>query len=190
MVEFAKNLADFRKISLMDQVSLLKGGIIETLVLFSSRNYNHNGTIEQDETTMTQVDPALMISETSSKEHQGPMRRVIVFMRKLLQRIGTDKTIIKLLGVLSLFSPDRIGLSLEGRVLADGIQEDYAMVLSEYLVMTYPEQGTFFAEMIQMLVGVRDVGDKTRKMFASTDVGKLNPFVVELFDLDSKSLKI
>ena len=42
LVKMAKNLAHFRKLDQRDQISLLKGAIVEVLVLRSSKMFNSN----------------------------------------------------------------------------------------------------------------------------------------------------
>ena len=185
MVKFAKNLSAFRNVPVLDQVILLKSGIVETIVLFSSRNFNQlSGGWELKEGNTKIVETEQTAGGNAKTEYKSCMGTAVQFMSNLLQRIGSDKTIIKLLGVLSLFSPDRSGLSEEGHCIVAELQEEYAVVLQEYLQMRYPDQRSFFAEMIMMLVRIRDVGENTGYLLANTDVRKLNPFIVDLFDLE------
>lgn len=103
------------------------------------------------------------------------------FIKSLMKVIHGDLLILKILIMLSLFSPDRSGLCEPDKV--QEIQECYAKVLQKYVRERFPDDSTLFAKIIMKLTDLRNINEVHTKMLLRMKVDNIEPLLVEIFDL-------
>lgn len=103
------------------------------------------------------------------------------FIKSLMKVIHGDLLILKILIMLSLFSPDRCGLAQPTKI--QEIQECYARILQRYVHDRFPEDGTLFAKIIMKLTDLRNINEVHTKMLLRMKIDNIEPLLVEIFDL-------
>lgn len=106
------------------------------------------------------------------------------FVRQLQEISGKDRTVLMLLFIIDLMSPDRANLVDKQRVSQS--QERHSMWLKAYLesVHTVSEAKVIYPKLLVKLLDVRDLGEESCHMASTLDITNLEPLLVEVFDLN------
>ena len=184
LVKMAKQLQCFRMLKSEDQVVLLKGSVLEVLVLRSVKLFDPktmNWNIPGGSGVLQRITAEHMQS-TNSKSITF-MHQYIQFARGVMSATRRDNVILMMIMILTIFSPDRDGLI--NKSIIHSIQEDYAAVLQEFIQVNHPRDRVMFARVIQKLADIRDLQEVHTSMLQNAQLSDLEPLIVEIFDLSS-----
>lgn len=125
------------------------------------------------------IDPSIIkeqLGMTMYNEH-------VKFVRGLHQLTNSNRTVMTLLFVIGIFAPDRSNLSdKESVTLA---QEKYTSWLRSYLesIMPISKARQLCTDLLMKLLEVRNIGESSAKLAANLDITKLEPLLIEVFNL-------
>ena len=121
-----------------------------------------------------------------NSEHNASMsffKQYQRFATCLLQATRQDNTILMLLIILTIFSPDRAQPNSRERVMM--AQECYAEVLRVYINHKYSGGDLMLPKILQKLADIRELNETHTQMLMHMKVDELEPLIVEIFDLSS-----
>ncbi|XP_066542262.1 nuclear receptor subfamily 1 group I member 2 isoform X2 [Hoplias malabaricus] len=125
VINFAKALKPFRALAMEDQISLLKGATFEIVQMRFNITFNVNKGIWECGTLEYCMDDAV---RAGFQPHLcDPLMKFHYTLRKLC----LDETEYVLMQTISLFSPDRPGITQHGEI--DKYQEMVALALKTYI---------------------------------------------------------
>lgn len=180
LVRFAKRLPEFRALSQEDQIALLKGNVIEIMIVRFSKCYNletnawtipHCGTV-QNVSGIIEEDNA-MFSEFCIDDYSN-------FVRAALECCKGDDLILIVLQVITLFWPHISNLEDVASVRA--AYTTYLDTLESYLNMKYLDSNMVI-EVNKVMGQLRQVGKKAHDVMWKSQVSELHPLLKEMFDL-------
>ena len=181
LVKMAKNLRAFMKVEQHDQIILLKGAVVEVLILRSAKMFDRNSqgwNVDKNGAKHTVSAEALLQSRSETvnffEQYQS-------FSASLLRMTHSDNIVIMLLIVLAVLSPDRERLNAQDVITA--AQEEFACVLKEYVSVRYPQDEQMFARVMQKLADIREMNETHTRMLMHMKVDELEPLIVEIFDV-------
>ena len=107
----------------------------------------------------------------------------IEFLQSIHQLTSSDRIVFMLLFVINLMSPDRP--NLDNQTLVSQAQEKFSMWLRAYLESTHTvsEAQALYPKLMMKLIDVRKLGEASSQLAATLDIGRLEPLLVEVFDL-------
>lgn len=181
LVKMAKRLTVFRSLDQMDQISLLKGAVVEVLILRSAKMFNSSTLSWQ--VNKEGKDHTL----SASCFRHGPPESMIFlqyyhnFVMKLLRSTHNDNVILMLLIVMTVFSPDRA--NPKSIPIVSKAQEEYANILQEYVQLNYPYEPLMLPRLLQRLADIRDMNEKHTAMLLNMQIDQLEPLIIEIFDI-------
>lgn len=183
LVKMGKNLSTFRSISQEDQVALLKGSVLEVLILRSIKMFDRrtmNWHVKRSGTEHTVSATGLQ----ANKDSMAFLEQYQKFATGVMMSIQGDMALLMLLMVLSVFSPDRP--NVKNKAVVSEAQEGYARLLQEYVNVRFPTaDSSLFGKILQKLADIRDLDETHAKMLLHMNVDQLEPLIVEIFDLSS-----
>lgn len=114
---------------------------------------------------------------------QSMYREHVKFVTSLHQLTRSDRTIMTLLFVIELFSPDRANLGNKESI--GEAQEKFTYWLQCYLksIMPANEAKSLYPKLIVKLLDVRNLGESSAKLASHLDIKKLEPLLIEVFNL-------
>ena len=183
LVKMGKNISMFRNLQQEDQVALLKGSVLEVLILRSLKMFDQHSmewTVQRNGVPRTVSAAAL---QYGNKESVIFMEQYQRFASNVMMAVHGDHMVLMLLIVLSIFSPDRVNLKDKEAVSA--AQEEYVTLLREYITLHYPKEELMFAKVLQKLADIRELDELHCKMLLHMSVEQLEPLIIEIFDLSS-----
>ena len=180
-VKMAKALIPFKTLAQEDKVTLIKGAVLEVLILRSVKLYdsramewkNNSGSKEQSVSAA-----ALKFGNEATIKF---FKQYMQFAARFQATIQDDNIILMILIVMTVLSPDRPDIK-EQDVISDA-QETYASVLGEYIKANYPEDKEMFAKSLQQLTEIRELDESHMQMMMHVQVDQLQPLIKELFGM-------
>lgn len=182
LVKMAKHIRTFKKIEQLDQIALLKGAVVEVLILRSAKMFDAQSqgwNIDKNGCKHTVHADALLNSHSETAKFFNEYQQ---FSMALLRSTQADNIVIMLLIVLAVLSPDREKL-LARDIIAKS-QEEYAEVLREYIAVRYPQEEQMFARVMVKLAAIREMNEMHMRMLLHMKVDELEPLIVEIFDVN------
>ncbi|XP_052770340.1 nuclear hormone receptor HR96-like isoform X3 [Mya arenaria] len=199
VVDMAKKLKAFKALSQTDQIGLLKGGSIELLILrsvisFDKENNYFLDPYDKDSLALTQD----QFKEGIEKSDMGmPGMNIpggptglfddhMKFVKSLAIDLKADETMLILLLMLSLFSPDRPNVT--DKVYISAEQDKYALLLQRYLESRYPYQvaRSVFPRLLMKLTDIRNLNEEHSQVLLKLNPEGLQPLMKEVMDLHLK----
>ena len=181
LVKMAKHLEFFQRLDQDDQITLLKGAVLEVLVLRSAKMFDSRGKSWSVQKDGEQKSVSAMGLQLGDNEDAHFMQQYQHFVMTLLTATMRDNVILMILMVMTLFSPDRGRLARKDMVVE--AQEEYASILKEYCERRYPKEKLMFARILQKLADIRDISETHSKMLLHYKSDDLVPLIVEIFNL-------
>lgn len=185
LVKMAKQLETFRGLDQEDQITLLKGAVVEVLILRSCKMFDssHMGwQLHNKEGDVQNV--SAMALQFGNGENMQFFQQYQRFTMALLTVTKRDNVILMLIIVMTVLSPDRVNIKVKQAISA--AQEQYARILKEYCEKRYPKEKLMFAKILQKLADIRDINETHTKMLMHMKVDELGPLIVEIFNLSSR----
>ncbi|KAK3584336.1 hypothetical protein CHS0354_017506 [Potamilus streckersoni] len=183
LIKFSKHIPEFRQLKQDDQIHLLKGGIMEILVLRSAMGYDmkmNKWKIKDNEIGKEyKLDPHMIQNALGQNMYSEHVR----FVTSLHHLTQSNKTVMTLLFVIELFSADRP--NIQNKELVSKTQEKFSMWLKAYLESIYSvnEARQLYPKLLVKLLDVRNLGEFSSQLAASLDITKLEPLLIEIFSL-------
>ena len=183
LVKMAKHLDTFQQLNQDDQITLLKGAVVEVLILRSAKMFDAAGkswVIQKDGDSKSVSAMGLQMGNADNLQFFQQYQR---FCMTLLQSTMRDNVVLMIMIVMTLLSPDRGHLLHKDCVMA--AQEQYADILREYCDKRYPKERLMFAKILQKLADIREINETHTKMLSHMKVDELGPLIVEIFNLSA-----
>ena len=200
VIDMAKKIKIFKSLPQVTQICLLKGGSIELLIIRSvlafdkekaqfldaSDNPNTGAmTLDQFQQAATNnpkagsdkpaaVDPSLQYSLVED---------IMKFIKVLAVDLQADETMLILLLLISLFSPDRPNLDLKDVVSRE--QERLSLLLQHYIESKLPlaEARLYYPKLLMKLTDIRDLNEESSQVFLNLSTDTIQPLMKEVLDL-------
>ncbi|KAL4231392.1 hypothetical protein ACF0H5_008971 [Mactra antiquata] len=183
LIKFAKHIPEFKALKQEDQISLLKGGIMEILVLRSAMGFdpsNHGWKLKQmQDMKEHKLDPSIIKEQLGT----GMYMEHIKFVRSIHELTRSNRTVMTLMFVIEIFSPDRPNLKCVEAVAT--AQEKFTLWLKVFLqsIMPVSEAHTLYPKLLMKLLDVRNLGESSAQLASHLDITKLEPLLIEVFSL-------
>uniref|UniRef100_H2YJM3 Uncharacterized protein n=1 Tax=Ciona savignyi TaxID=51511 RepID=H2YJM3_CIOSA len=152
LTEFAKSLPNFLRISLHDQVILLKYGSYETMFVLFSRLIIEDGMLLPKSNIYVTFNFVYQLGVVGEI-----MRSKFEFAKRMLSLGLTDVEMALFVGVI-LLCPDRPGI--DNRKVVEDIQEEILLALEYQLSLTHPNKPRLFAHLLLKLAELRELMSK------------------------------
>ncbi|XP_048747470.2 nuclear hormone receptor HR96-like isoform X4 [Ostrea edulis] len=186
LIKFAKHVPEFKQLQQEDQIHLLKGGIMEIMVLRSVMGFDaqamawkvRGASMQSNNICESNLSPEMIKTMDT-----GVYSEHVKFVMSLNQLTKANKTILTLLFVIELFSSDRP--SLKNKELVAKGQEKFSTWLQAYLESIYPvsEARQLYPKLLMKLLDVRSLGESSAQLASHLDITRLEPLLVEIFSL-------
>lgn len=187
VIDMAKKIKAFKSLPQLDQISLLKGGSIELLILRSVITFDKDKQHFLDPLD-TEEQSAMTIEQFQRAEiGLGLFDDHMNFVKSLAVNLHADKTTLILLLMISLFSPDRPHLTNKQMVSAE--QERYSMILENYMESRYPYHlaHAFFPKLLMKLTDIRNLNEEHSQVLLKVNPEGIQPLMQEVLDLRNSS---
>eukprot|EP00914_Ancora_sagittata_P028054 GHVO01055072.1.p1 GENE.GHVO01055072.1~~GHVO01055072.1.p1 ORF type:complete len:433 (+),score=61.09 GHVO01055072.1:647-1945(+) len=183
LVKMAKHLTMFRSFEQEDQIALLKGAVVEVLILRSAKMFDSNAMSWMVNKAGTQHQVAASTFQMGNEDSIAFFQQYMHFASSLIQVTQKDNIILMLMIVITVLSPDRV-TSQNTNVVSEA-QEVYADILHEYAKLRYPTDDRMFARILQKLTDIRNLNETHTRMLMHMKVDELEPLIVEIFDVSA-----
>ena len=155
---------------------------MEIIVLRSAMGFDpthHEWKVKESSKREHGMDPKIIqeqLGQSMYTEH-------VKFVTSLHQLTNSNKTIMTLLFVIELFSPDRTNLA--NKEFIAKAQEKFSLWLRSYLdsIMPVNEAKLLYPKLLVKLLDVRNLGEFSAKLASHLDIQKLEPLLIEVFNL-------
>ena len=109
----------------------------------------------------------------------------MAFVRSIAVDLKADETVLVLLLVISLFSPDRS--SDEGRAEVTRWQEHYTALLQHYLLSQLAPSAArvLFPRLLLKLTEIRSLSEEHSQVLLRVNTNSIQPLMIEVLSLDS-----
>ncbi|ESO86480.1 hypothetical protein LOTGIDRAFT_235311 [Lottia gigantea] len=186
VIDMSKKIKSFKALSQTDQISLLKGGSIELLIIRS--------VITFDREKQHFLDPydngkyAMTAEQLKMGEGSGLFDEHMKFVKSLAMDLKADETVLILLLVISLFSPDRPSISDKTYIAKE--QDKYALLLQHYLESKYPVSyvRTIYPKLLMKLTDIRNLNEEHSQVLLKVNPEGIQPLMKEVLDLNVNKL--
>ncbi|KAK2171739.1 hypothetical protein NP493_1030g00015 [Ridgeia piscesae] len=183
VIDMAKKVQSFKALPQADQISLLKGGSIELLILrsvitFDTEKQHFLDPCDQEDTAAMNTEQ-LRMAENGTGLFDDHMK----FVKSLAIDLHADQTTLILLLVISLFSPDRPNVVNKELVSAE--QERYSLLLQKYLETRYPvgTAHTLYPKLLMKLTDIRNLNEEHSQVLLKVNPEGIQPLMQEVLDL-------
>lgn len=173
IVEFAKSLPGFDRLSKDDQIILLKCASSEVMAIRASRCYEptSKAIVLANGTPLTMEN---MIAAGQPQEYT----ELVFKLCEDLAKLGSDNAEYALFTAIAIFSSDRGGL--QNRDLIEEIQKMYVDALNEYESKKRCRGGSALAKYLLLLMDLRNISVEHSKMLTVLPIPESNmPNVVK-----------
>jgi hypothetical protein len=183
VIDMAKKVKKFKTLSQADQISLLKGGSIELLIIRSVLTYDKDKNHFLDPTDTEDMSALSVQRLQQAEQGMGLFDDHMKFVKALAIDLKADKTSLILLLMIALFSPDRP--ALEQKELISAEQERYSVLLQRYLESQHPVAvaHAIYPKMLMKLTDIRDLSEKQSHVLLKINHEGLQPLMKEVLDL-------
>ncbi|CAH1783280.1 unnamed protein product [Owenia fusiformis] len=180
VIDMSKKIKCFKALPQADQISLLKGGSIELLILrsvisFDKETHTFHDANDSQEDAMN----VGQLKEADGRLFDEHMK----FVRSMALDLKVDETTMILLLVICLFSPDRPNLFNKDVVYKE--QEKYSLLLKKYLESRYnsTDAQSFYPKLLMKLVDIRNLNEEHSSVLLRVNPDAIQPLMMEVLDL-------
>ncbi|XP_067928553.1 vitamin D3 receptor-like isoform X2 [Watersipora subatra] len=200
VIDMAKKIKIFKSLPQITQICLLKGGSIELLIIRSVLAFDKEKAHFLDSTdnpnvgamTLAQFQQAATNNpkaETDQPSAVDPslqyslVEDIMKFIKVLAVDLQADETMLILLLLISLFSPDRPNLNHKDIVSRE--QERLSMLLQHYIESKIPlaEARLYYPKLLMKLTDIRDLNEESSQVFLNLSTDTIQPLMKEVLDL-------
>uniref|UniRef100_A0A1A8QNN4 Nuclear receptor subfamily 1, group D, member 2b n=1 Tax=Nothobranchius rachovii TaxID=451742 RepID=A0A1A8QNN4_9TELE len=151
VVEFAKKIPGFRDLSQHDQVSLLKAGTFEVLVVRFASLFNVN------ERTVTFLGGQKYSVDTLRAMGSGDLLNSMLDFSEKLMNLGLSEEEMSLFTAVVLVSADRSGIENVNSV--EALQETLIRALRSLITRSHPNESAIFTKLLLKLPDLRSLNN-------------------------------
>nr|XP_009857516.2 nuclear receptor isoform X1 [Ciona intestinalis] len=170
LVEFTKKLPGFMRLDSHDQIALLKGCVVQAMLLRNSCGYNKVNRF---------LDLKRVVRDTGIKEDH--IRTLTDFFDNVA-KLQMDETEYGLLIAIIVFDSDHT--DLENRLTIDKYRDRYLSALSRYSEAREPRRPQIFAKILSLLTEMRTLYHTHAKMVLDwKQREQLTPLLCEIWDM-------
>lgn len=188
VIDMSKKIKSFKALSQSDQIGLLKGGSIELLILRSvigfdrDRNAFHD-PLDGEKSAMTMEQFSI-----GTQSGSGLFDDHMKFVQGLTVDMKADETVLILLLIISLFSPDRPNIVDKHYVACE--QEKYAMLLRRYMESKHPLAVVKhnYPKLLMKLTDIRNLNEGHSQVLLKVNPNGLQPLMKEVLDMNKSEL--
>ncbi|XP_064651068.1 vitamin D3 receptor-like isoform X2 [Lineus longissimus] len=180
LIKVAKGLEIFIKLSVRDQIELLKHCAIEMLILLSAPAFDTKTASWEPMQKPNAKVHSDQVQREGNEQMMDMMEGYGRYAAGLAQIMENDKNILHLLGVICLFSTDQI--EMEHKAQIEVVQERFACLLERYIKKERPGVN-LFPRLIMKLSDLKHLKDQHSKLLSSVEVHAIAPLLKELFNL-------
>lgn len=178
IIKFAKRLEEFVRLTQDCQIGILKGSCIHILLLRSLSLYDCDRDVW--------VTPRGDIPTEILKNATGFVKlhdEHVLYCKSMKCIIGNDLTIVVILLVIVLFSPDGPHVTL--REIVSNIQDKYLLLLKHYLESkyTFVKAAEMFPALMTKLKELNELADNHGKYLLDINPRDIEPIMLEILDL-------
>ncbi|KAL1137672.1 hypothetical protein AAG570_009368 [Ranatra chinensis] len=181
LIKMCKRLPEFRWLPQQDQLSLLKHGCTQMMLLRSVV------TFDPDRNSWKiphSVDQMSRIRVEVLKEARGNIYEAHeAFLRSFDPRASTDINIINMLTAVTLFDPDRPNLLQRDAIRQQ--QEAYYELLQRYLETQFSEGDAraIYRHLIHKIGELHRLNEDHVRVYLDVNPSQVEPLLIEIFDL-------
>ncbi|CAG2236910.1 Nuclear hormone receptor family member nhr-48 [Mytilus edulis] len=182
VIDMAKKIKSFKALSQLDQISLLKGGSIELLILRSVITFDKEKQQWLD--PLDNSDHAMTTEQMRLAEGPNLFEEHMKFTKQLAIDLKADETMLMLLLVISLFSPDRPNVTDKSYISQE--QDKYALLLLRYLESRYPPHfvRSIYPKLLMKLTDIRNLNEEHSHVLLKVNPEVIQPLMKEVLDLN------
>nr|KAG5694219.1 hypothetical protein BaRGS_035323 [Batillaria attramentaria] len=198
VIDMSKKIKSFKALSQADQIGLLKGGSIELLIIrsvitFDKEKQQFLDPYDKEKYAMTtaqfkiatdaaQNDLAAQTDMSSPLGGLGLFDDHMKFVRSLALDLQADETVLILLLMVALYSPDR-PLITDKQYIAQE-QERYALLLLRYLESKHPPHMVrmLYPKLLMKLVDIRNLNEEHSQVLLRINPDGLQPLMKEVLE--------
>lgn len=178
VIDMVKKIQSFKALSQSDQINLLKGGATEFLILKS--------VIKFDKGRQQWLDPldnsefAVTIEQMKTAVGQSMFEDHMKFTKDLVEDVKVDETVLILLLMISLFSPDRPNVTNSAYISQE--QDKYSLLLLRYLQSRFPPDivSRFYPKMLMKLTDIRSISEGYSRKLSLLNQDAIQPLMKEI----------
>ena len=186
VIDMSKKIEEFRLLSQEDQISLLKGGAVELLILRGLLCFDGDNQRFLEESDQEERDTMSAIDFLQGAGENGAGALFMQLWRSLLKELECDKTTLLLLLVICLFSSDRAHVPLESKTRIEEVQLRYCMLMEKYIqtrARSVREARRIYPLVLSKLSDLRSINEEFSKRMITVNPQIIQPLMSELFDL-------
>ena len=180
-IEMAKNIDMFKRLHMSDRVTLIKGAVLEVLILRSVKLFDSKSLQWINTAGASEHRVSAAALQRGNKESVEFFQQYTQFAARFQSTIKNDNIVLMILMVMTILSPDRKNIMMKGAVC--NAQEAYASVLREYIKLNYPEDKEMFAKSLHQLTEIRELDESHMQIIMKVQVSDLTDLIKEIFNL-------
>ncbi|XP_041371321.1 nuclear hormone receptor HR96-like isoform X2 [Gigantopelta aegis] len=180
VIDMSKKIKAFKALSQPDQINLLKGGSIELLIIRSVITFDREkghflDPYDKEKYAMTE-------EQLKMGEGGGLFEEHMKFVKSLAVDLQADETVLILLLVIALFSPDRP--SITDKLYVAREQDKYALLLQRYLESKYPAHFVrcLYPKLLMKLTDIRNLNEEHSQVLLKVNPEGIQPLMKEVLD--------
>ena len=183
VIDMAKKVQSFKALPQHDQISLLKGGSIELLILRSVIAFDKEKQQFLEMGDSEDVSGMSLEQLRRAENGTGLFDEHMKFVKSLLVDLNADQVMMILLLIISLFSPDRPNLLNKEAVWEQ--QEKYSLLLKKYLETQFPLAiaQVAYPKFLMKLTEIRNLNEGHSQVLLKVNPEGIQPLMQEVLDL-------
>jgi hypothetical protein len=178
VITFAKLIPDFRKLSINDQMTLLRGSTMEIFIcssqsLFNKDTDSFSNSVSKDRSITDDTPSNIQLEILRFIWQDEVLDRTLKYLREM-NDVDIDETTLILYLPLVLFSSDRRDLS--NRIFINEIQSKYSFLLYKYLLFKYKSEDVaikYHTYLLFKLIDLRVLHELHSSILLDTDSSQL-----------------
>ncbi|KAK7110975.1 vitamin D3 receptor-like isoform X2 [Littorina saxatilis] len=204
VIDMSKKIKSFKALSQADQIGLLKGGSIELLIIRSVITFDKDkqqflDPYDKEKYAMTTEQFKIATDSAAAPTGEGEAGEMDVggmglfedhmrFVKSLALDLQADETVLILLLMIALYSPDRPNITDKSYIAQE--QERYALLLLRYLESKHPQHVVrmLYPKLLMKLVDIRNLNEEHSQVLLRINPDGLQPLMKEVLEhnLDRK----
>ena len=197
VIDMSKKIKSFKALSQADQIGLLKGGSIELLIIRSVITFDKDkqqflDPYDKEKSAMTTEQFKMATNSASSPVSDltgaGLFDDHMKFVKSLALDLQADETVLILLLMIALYSPDRPAITDKQYIAQE--QERYALLLLRYLESKHAPHVVrlLYPKLLMKLVDIRNLNEEHSQVLLRINPDGLQPLMKEVLEhnLDRK----
>lgn len=188
VIDMSKKIKSFKALSQADQIGLLKGGSIELLIIrsvitFDKEKQQFLDPYDKEKYAMT-TDQFKIATNSAAQAmgSNGLFDDHMRFVKSLALDLQADETVLILLLMIALYSPDRP--SITDKLYIGNEQERYAVLLQRYLESRHPPHVVrhIYPKLLMKLVDIRNLNEEHSQVLLRINPDGLQPLMKEVLE--------